>query len=216
MTTLSEEFAKNNLVTLEEDIESSLLPVFQSSQLTDEEIEAAELTQNYSELITVGGFTGGIKPRKPNKLEFIRVHRDWAPYRAAVIKEKLSDYYVLDQKLYPKYSLEAVPMGLYPTINRAGGVFLWPIRLPDITGALDEWNSKALDAIELAKTKWIRILVNHDKTNYHIEYAKGPLSEPVWPDDIPNMKSLLRLALKNIFIKSEDHPVILRLTASDV
>jgi len=217
MTTVSNEFEIGNPATIEEvDIDSSQLSVLQSAQLTDAEIEDAELTQNYSELVQVGDFTGGIKIRKPDKLEFIRVHAEWAPYRAAIIKEKLSDYYVLDQKMYPKYSLEAVPMGLYPTINRTGGVFLWPVRLPDSTGILDQWNAKALDSIEQARTKWIRILVNRDKTNYHVEYAKGQLSEPTWPEDIPNMKALLRLALRNVFIRNEDHPVILRLTASDV
>ena len=95
MTTLSNEFEIGNPMTIEEEsIDSSQLSVLHSAQLTDAEIESAELTQNYSELVQVGDFTGGIKIRKPDKLEFIRVHAEWPPYRVAIIKEKLSDFYV--------------------------------------------------------------------------------------------------------------------------
>ncbi len=202
------------------DIDSAQLsPLTQAVQISDADIADAELTQDYGSLTpSMSTLTGGIKIRKCRRDEFVHGHADdpaWQPYRAAVIKVGIGDYFVLHSKLVPQYCAETDPMYLFPMINRSGDIFLWPIRMPDECGELHEWNAKALEAQAKSQTSWIRIMVNRDRTNYHCEFPESPLSEPVWPRDIPDMKTLMRIVLRKVLITTDDHPVLRKRLARD-
>ena len=93
-------------------------------------------------------------------------------------------------------------------INRQGVPFLWQIRLPDPAGKTNQWNRSSLEAAELARSKWIRVQANMTLGAYEVMYAER-IPDPEWPD--VSFRELLRIAFKERFISSQDHPVLRQL-----
>ena len=149
--------------------------------------------------------------RKPNRQEFFRTHPDPAMSLEAAILEFKQDRqsFIVAPELVPHLSGEAVSKLLIPTLTNHGTLCLWPIRLPDEQGRLDEWNSVALDAAERAKTKWIRLMANMAAGTYDVLEAKALFPEPNWPEF--SLQQLLEIAFKGRVIDSMDHPVLRRL-----
>ena len=98
---------------------------------------------------------------------------------------------------------------LIPTITNHGALFLWPIKLPDEQGRLDEWNSVAQEAAQRAQAKWIRLMANMGAGTYDVLEAAGNFPDPVWPQK--SLQELLEIAFKGRIIDSMDHPVLRRL-----
>ena len=117
--------------------------------------------------------------------------------------------FIVSPQLAPYLPGEAVTKLLIPTITNHGALFLWPIKLPDEQGRLDEWNSVALEAAERAKMKWIRLMANMGAGTYDVLEAAGNFPDPVWPEK--SLQDLLEIAFKGRFIGSLDHPVLRRL-----
>ena len=86
---------------------------------------------------------------------------------------------------------------------------LWPVRLPDEAGRLDDWNTAAHEAAKRAETHWVRVAANMALGAYDIFEAVGQFPEPVWPD-LP-FERLLEIGFRDRFIDSLDHPVLRRL-----
>ena len=70
---------------------------------------------------------------------------------------------------------------LFTTVNRAGGVFLWAVRLPDATGRRSPWAESARRGAELAMHSWMRISANRAAGEYDLFEAAATLPEPEWP-----------------------------------
>jgi len=83
------------------------------------------------------------------------------------------------------------------------------LRLPDSSGKTDAWSVSALEAYEEAKRRWVRLSANMSLGAYEIFEALGELSEPEWPEE--SMDEIVRIAFRNSFIESYDHPVLRRL-----
>jgi hypothetical protein len=98
---------------------------------------------------------------------------------------------------------------LFAAVNRQGVLFVWPIRPPRADGRADEWNRTALEAAERATKGWVRVAANMTLGAYDVYEAPGQLGEPDWPT-MP-FKELLRIAFRDRFIDSLDHPVLRRL-----
>ena len=94
-------------------------------------------------------------------------------------------------------------------INRQGVLFLWPIRLPGPDGRLDEWSRSAMEAATHANGKWVRVQANMSLGAYEIYEAAGQWAAPEFPT-MP-FQQLLKLAFKDKFITSLDHPILKRL-----
>jgi hypothetical protein len=151
--------------------------------------------------------------RKPDKSWFVRVHPDTA-YRlqTAVVELKEDrETYLVAPALWSDLATESTfsPRALFTAANRQGVVFLWPIRLPGPDGRVDEWSRSALEAADLATRGWVRVAANLSLGAYDVFQASGQIPEPEWPD-VP-FSSLLRVAFKERFIDSADHPVLRRL-----
>ena len=154
-----------------------------------------------------------IPVRKPSKEWFIRTHPD--------IEKHTIDTLVLELKedgevyLVPP-ALRNALLGepcvnikrLHLSANRQGDVFIWPIRLPGADGKLDSWNESALEAANLAATKWVRLSANLRIGAYSIAVA-DIADAPKWPA-MP-FNELLRIAFKGKVIETMDHPVLRRL-----
>jgi hypothetical protein len=165
--------------------------------------------------------TGGVKKalltvpvRKPNRQDFIRVRPDepgqeWHLETAVLEVKDERETYLIDPVLWPELPGEIVPKVLYLTINRQSVVTLWPINLPGQDGRLDEWSRSALEAAEIGKKRWIRVVANMSLGAYEVYEATGSLPEPEWPDT--TFKKTIEIAFRDRFIRDLDHPVIRRL-----
>ena len=149
--------------------------------------------------------------RKPNRQEFFRTHPDPAMSIEAAVLEFKQDRqsFIVTPELAPSLPGEAVAKLLIPAFTNHGTLFLWPIRLPDEQGRLDEWNSVALEVSERAKTEWVRLMANMGAGTYDVLVAKAPFPEPNWPDH--TLQQLLEIAFRGRIIDSMDHPVLRRL-----
>jgi hypothetical protein len=151
--------------------------------------------------------------RKPDKSWFVRVHPD-KNYRlqTAVIELKEDrETYLVDRALWPELEGEATfsPRALFTAVNRQGVTFIWPIRLSGADGKLDEWSRTAHEAAHRATQGWVRVQANLSLGAYEVLQATGQLPDPEWPD-VP-FKELLRVAFKDRFIDTLNHPVLRRL-----
>lgn len=149
--------------------------------------------------------------RKPGRQEFFRTNPDLDMWLETTVLELKEDRltYLVEPSLAPHLPGEAVPKLLVPTITTHGSLSLWPIRLEDERGRLDEWNTVALEAAERARTKWIRLMANMGAGTYDVLEAAGNFPEPEWPD-LP-LRQMLSIAFKDRVIGDLDHPVLKRL-----
>jgi hypothetical protein len=92
------------------------------------------------------------------------------------------------------------------TINRQGVVALWPLAMPDEDGRLHEWGRSALEAAEIAKTRWVRLRSNRNLGAYEVELATVALPDPVWPDIV--FAEIVSVAFRGRVIDTADHPVV--------
>ncbi len=163
---------------------------------------------------------GGVKKllstipvRKPSKEWFVRCHTDPNYQIQTLLLELKEDgeTYLVDPSLWEDLASEATcaPKILIPTVNRQGTIFLWPIRLPGSDGKTDNWSRSAMDAATHAMKGWIRIQANMSLGAYEIFTASIAQPAPEW--HLPPLNELLRLAFRDHFIQSLDHPVLKRL-----
>ena len=150
--------------------------------------------------------------RKPSKEWWVRVHPD-ADYHldTAVIELKEDrETYLVAPHLWPALATESTfsPRALFTAINTTGVVFIWPVRLPGSDGNVDEWSRTALEATESAKTSWVRVQANMSLGAYEV-LSTTTATMPAWPD-VP-FKELLKLAFRDHYIDSLNHPVLKRL-----
>lgn len=173
--------------------------------------KSLRLTQEFTGDIGVKKVVTTIAVRRPDKQRFIRVHpsADMQIETAVLeLKDEGETYLVLHDVLREAPN-EFVPKVLRVAIDRQDNVFLWPIRLPDAAGRLDDWSRSAMTAAKHAERHWIRLMANRAVGAYEIFEATGAISEPSWPD--MSLKEILRLAFRDRFIDRTDHPVLLRL-----
>jgi hypothetical protein len=152
-----------------------------------------------------------IPVRKPNRQEFVRVHPDEAYSFSTMLFESKEEreYFLPTPDCYEALFQELVPVRLFTTINRAGTLFIWPARLPNLDGGGGgrSWHESALELAEHAKTSWIRVASDRNLGGYQGYKAAIDLPEPVWPDR--PFSELMKIAFASgHLIDREDHPVI--------
>ena len=149
--------------------------------------------------------------RKPNRQEYFRVHPDPTYRLETLLLEFKAEgvTYLVDPEIAPAIPGEAAAKILYLTVTRHGALLLWPVRLPDEQGRLDDWNAAAHQAALSAEARWVRIAANKGAGTYDVYEALDQIAEPAWPD--MSFDRLLEMAFKNRFIDNLDHPVIRRL-----
>ncbi|MEO2014866.1 MAG: hypothetical protein ABGZ53_10890 [Fuerstiella sp.] len=143
----------------------------------------------------------------------MRTHPDTSFHINTCVVELKEDneLYLVDPSLWAELAGESTfgPRALITTINRQNVLFLWPIRLPNSDGRIDDWNHSALDASQIAKEKWVRVQSNRSLGAYEVFEATGNCGDPSW--DVPTFSELLRIAFKDKFIRDLEHPVLRRL-----
>jgi hypothetical protein len=170
------------------------------------------LSQRFSQGSDVRRALVTVPVRRPSSQEFFRVHPDeaWRLDTALIEIKADREIYLVDPDIWPLFPNECKPRTLYTTIDRRSVVTLWPVRLPDENGRLDEWNRSAHEGAQLATEKWVRLSADMALGAYRIDIAVGEFPQPVWPSDV-TFADLLRIAFKRKMIEDLDHPVLRRL-----
>ena len=175
------------------------------------DLESLRVSQDFVKDSGVKKLLTTVPVRKPNRQDFVRVHPDSSYVLDTMLlnlKEERETYLVA-----PSFRDE-IPQELTHTrlalaTNRQKVIFLWQMRLPDSSGKTDAWSMSALEAYEEAKENWIRVSANMSLGAYDIYEALGNLSDPEWPE--VSMDEIVRIAFRNAFVESYDHPVLRRL-----
>jgi hypothetical protein len=165
-----------------------------------------------AELVSVKRVIVQVPVRKPRDQEWVRVRPgpDWRIDTALIELKEERESYLLARELRAELGDEARPAMLYTAVSRGGAVFLWPIRLPGPDGRQNSWHESAHRGAELAEREWTRLKAQHAASQYGIEIAGAPLPEPEWPADL-EFRDLIKLAFREHYIDSVDHPVVRRL-----
>jgi hypothetical protein len=177
------------------------------------DLSKLRIGQNFNETIGVRRALLHVPIKKPSRQDFIRVHQDEnmrLPVSMIDLKDE-GEMFLVHPELAQQIPGEIVPKILTTAINRQGVLFLWPITmdLNDERTRKNHWNESARAAAELATTKWIRVASNLSLGAYDTFVATGSLPEPQWPE--LTFEAILRIAFKDNYISSADHPVIKRL-----
>jgi hypothetical protein len=164
----------------------------------------------YSEGIAVKKLVTTVPVRKPGKQEFVRVHPNNLLSPAALIEVKDDrECFLVVPSLAPELTSEYSFVALYQGQTRQQVNFLWPVKLPGSDGRINHWHSSMAEAVERAKTRWIRIAANMSLGAYEMAEAQGNLSDPEWPD--LSISELLRIAFKGRLVDTIDHPILRKL-----
>jgi hypothetical protein len=154
--------------------------------------------------------------RKPNRLDFVRVHPH-EDYRVAMPLFKLRSEAGGEEEMYFVHPSQQAAMRdefrlhmIYTAVTLRGTVFLWCVALPIEDGREpNNWLVTNREAAELAISRWVRVASDQHAGAYRvIEYEGAPV-EPQWPKE--TFLELCKTAFKNRMIDRDDHPLILRL-----
>ena len=175
------------------------------------ELSRLRLSQDFADKVGVKKALITVPVRKPDRQWFIRVHPDESSRleTAVLVLKEERETYLVDPDLWPEIPGELVRHVLFTAVNRQGVVFLWSVRLPGDDGRGNAWNRSALEAADLATKVWVRVAANMSLGAYEVFQATAELPEPEWPEQ--DFQSLLKIAFKDHYIQSLDHPVIRRL-----
>jgi len=170
-------------------------------------ISALRLSQDYEGMVEVTRVVTTVSIGKPNRQTFFRVHGDWAAYYPIFAKKQdgeRDDLYIVDTKAVPELAPDVAPRLLVPVITRAGGLYIWALRIGTPEKEADRAAKSAYAAMQKAKTSWVRI--NWNGREFECFAAKSKLSEPEWPDI--TFDQMLELAFHDRIIESQEHPVV--------
>ncbi|MCB9557343.1 MAG: hypothetical protein H6707_14650 [Deltaproteobacteria bacterium] len=169
------------------------------------------LPQDFSWLAGVKKELIEVPVRKPGKQQFVRVRseEDYRLHAAVLEMKEERETYVVDPALIPALGHEATPVLLVTAIDRAGTVFLWPLRIPRDEGRFSRWARSAMTAAREAEDAWVRVQANMKLGGYDAYVAPGNLAEPEWPDT--SFEKLLEIAFRDNFIDTLEHSVLKQL-----
>jgi hypothetical protein len=155
-----------------------------------------------------------IPVRKPAKEWFVQAHphEDYRLFTMILELKEDREIYLIAPSLRDALADEPCCDGrlLVTCINRQGTLFLWPIRLSGADGTTDEWSRSALEAVECAKSHWIRVVADMNLGAYDLRPAEDTnLTLAQWPS--LSLEEILQIAFKDRYIDTLDHPVLRKL-----
>jgi hypothetical protein len=151
--------------------------------------------------------------RTPKKDEFFRVHPTYTTGLMGVWRDTENVYHLV----YPEVANLEILQGhvrrvvLKLAVNADGLFFIWPLRVADKNGNLDEYARTAHLAAEQAIDSWVRIQANKETSSFtrFIAANKNLRPEPQWPTDPYDV--IVTRGFHGNIMPTEDHPLIKRL-----
>jgi hypothetical protein len=150
-----------------------------------------------------------IPVHKPPRHDWIRVHPEESIDVGGIqLKDGDDEFYLVSPDVLEAVAGEVSYYSLFPYINRLGVLRLWPVRLPDPDGKINEWHRTARVAAARGVSDWIRVAANRSLGGYEIFTARTQPPEPKWPD--LSLEDMVRIAFhdRGKIIRSIDHPVV--------
>jgi hypothetical protein len=170
-------------------------------------IAALRLPQNFGAALSVKKLLTTVPVGKPLKTQFFRCHPDPVMVLPVLLLEtEQNESYAVSPSMAHTLGGLARAVHLYVVIDRQGNLRLVPVPMPNESGVRNPWHESLVQALETAKTKWVRISSNRTLGAYDANVALGALSDPEWPTT--TVEELASIAFRNTFIKSPDHAVV--------
>jgi hypothetical protein len=181
------------------------------------DLASIRLSQDFASAVGVKKIITTIPVRKPTtKGAFIRTHPNpehWFKTKLLEMDDGVDrESYLVARGLWDALDGEPLfaPFQLVTCISRPGNVlFVMKIRLPGPDGRTSEWTRSAMEAAEMARTIWVRIVPRMELGGYQPEPATRTLPDPVWPEITP--QETLDVAFRDKKIADWNHPVLKRL-----
>jgi len=172
------------------------------------DINAYRITQAYGESLGSRKIITVVNVGKPTKGRFFRASDDPGHVANVYIWEDKTEgtYHLASPEVAATLGSLVRPTSLYLAVDRANNPFLIPVPLPSDNGTRNPWHQSMLNAIDVAKTDWVRVEADKSAGIYQTFVALGELPDPTWPD--MSMDELLRLAFGGRTIDDTDHPKV--------
>lgn len=183
-------------------------PTQQVASNTIASLAALRLPATYGATLGVKKLLTKVPVGKPQKSQFIRTHADEdMTFRVMLLEQKESrETYVVMPDVAQELSELARPVQLHAAIDRQNNVSLIPVPLPGEDGNRNPWHDSLAYAVELSKSKWLRMAANMHLGGYEVYEAQGTLPEPEWPEH--DIEGLIQVAFRGKIIDSMDHAVV--------
>jgi len=175
------------------------------------DLEALRLTQDF-EAVTTKKVLNLVPVRKPKGQEFFRTLRgeEWAFSTYILdLKDENREVYLVHPGLISDLEQEIRPVALHTAYNRQGNFFLIPVMLPR-EGRQNSWHESLQQAVIAARDAWVRAVPNQSIGGYDLIVAQGTIKDPQLPE-VTGIADLLKIAFRDRFINSIDHPVLRQL-----
>jgi len=153
--------------------------------------------------------------KRPNKQEFFRIKSgdEWVFQTMVLELKEDRETYIVSPALFANLEQEIKPVCLYTAYTRRGDFFLIPVMLPRM-GKQNSWHESLQQAVNEAKSAWVRAVPNQSLGGYDIVEALGAIREPALPEDVAGITQLLPIAFRNKVVDTLDHPIVKRLEGS--
>jgi hypothetical protein len=171
-------------------------------------LNALRLPATYGATLGVKKVLNNVPVGKPKKAQFFRVHTSPdMTFNAMLLEQKdTRESYLVMPDVAHQINELVKAVQLMAAIDRQGNVCLVPIPLPGEDGNRNPWHESLAQAMELAKSKWIRIAANMSGGAYDVFEAQADLAPPEWPEY--GLDALVEVAFRGKIIKDLEHPVI--------
>ena len=175
---------------------------------TSTDLKSLRLPHNYGATLGVKKLLTNVLVGKPKKAQFFRTHMsDDMTFPAMVLENKeANEFYLVVPGVAQEIGELVRPAILHAAIDRQNKAFLILVPLPGEDGTRNSWHESRAQAVEYAKTKWIRITANQPLGGYDIYEAQAELPEPEWP--ACDIDVLVQVGFRGKIIASLDHPIV--------
>jgi hypothetical protein len=151
--------------------------------------------------------------RKPEQLEFIRVHPD-PEYRMGPVPfislKRSGEYYLVLPALRSSLRPREYWIGeIFLATNRLAKPFFWITTIQSPTGRISDWYNSATECAERAMHDWVQIVSDTAAGVYTAAPSEEKLEEPEWPEQ--PFDELFRIGFKRRTVENLDHPVFKQL-----
>jgi hypothetical protein len=173
-----------------------------------DDLEALRITDDGGPKRKERRLLASVSTKRPGEAQYFRVHDDEDMSLVGHVYTFEKDGSVWFVPRGPAYdelnelTSKLRRVRLFLCLTKRGSVSFWPVSQSDP----GTWGASAREIVEIARTRWIRVVSNREEGCYVPFEPEDPLPDPTWPDK--SLSELLKLAFKGRVIDRPDHPII--------